>query len=117
MPGGRGALGSLPGRPDPVPSAEGALELLGACRLARTRLGKGGGPADHGVASMTGDLSRSRALWNWSSLDLTNDEQLAQILDRGTMDDWRALYQLARGDSELRGHLVKIIFRVPLPLP
>ena len=66
---------------------------------------------------MTGDLSRSRALWNWSSLDLTNDEQLAQILDRGTMDDWRALYQLARGDPELRGRLVKIIARVPLPLP
>ncbi|HEY8206052.1 MAG TPA: hypothetical protein VIG99_01135 [Myxococcaceae bacterium] len=66
---------------------------------------------------MTGNLSQSRALWNWSSLDLANDEQLAQILDRGTMDDWRALYQLARGDPELRGRLVKIIRRVPLPLP
>ena len=66
---------------------------------------------------MTGNLSRSRALWNWSSFDLTNDEQLAQILDRGTMDDWRELYQLAKGDPDLRGRLVKIISRVPLPLP
>jgi hypothetical protein len=66
---------------------------------------------------MTGNLSHSRALWNWSALDLANDEQLAQILDRGTMDDWRELYQLAKGDPDLRGRLVKIIHRVPLPLP
>ncbi|HVE85008.1 MAG TPA: hypothetical protein VND93_19290, partial [Myxococcales bacterium] len=65
---------------------------------------------------MTGDLSRSRALWNWSSLDLTDNEQLAQILDRGTMDDWRELYRLAKGDPALRQRLVTIIYRVPLPL-
>jgi hypothetical protein len=112
-----GTIRSFPSGPDPVPRAEDALELLGACRRARARLGQGGGPTEHGAASMTGNLSRSRALWNWSSLDLANDEQLAQILDRGTMDDWRELYQLAKGDPELRGRLVKIISRVPLPLP
>jgi len=66
---------------------------------------------------MTGNLSQSRALWNWTSLDLTNEEQLAQILDRGTMEDWRDLYQLAKGDPDLRGRLVRVISRVPLPLP
>jgi hypothetical protein len=66
---------------------------------------------------MTGNLSRSRALWNRTTLDLADDEQLAQILDRGTMDDWRELYQLAKVDPDLRGRLVKIITRVPLPLP
>ncbi len=44
--------------------------------------------------------TRDRDDWvarrNRSSLDLTRDEILAQILDRGRMDDWRALYALAR---------------------
>jgi hypothetical protein len=66
---------------------------------------------------MTGNLSRSRALWNWTSLDLTNEEQLAQLLDRGTMDDWRELYLLAKESPDLRERLLKVISRVPLPLP
>lgn len=48
------------------------------------------------------DLARSRALWNRSHLDLRSDEILAQILDRGTLEDWRALYELARTDPALR---------------
>jgi len=35
------------------------------------------------------DLTHSPALWNRSHLDLRSDEILAQILDRGSMDDWR----------------------------
>lgn len=66
---------------------------------------------------MTDTLSGSRALWNRSRLDLQSDEQLAQILDRGTVEDWRELFQLAKGDSDLRTRLVQIIHRVPLPLP
>lgn len=69
---------------------------------------------------MTSDLEilrRSRALWNRSTLDLRSDETIAQILDRGEMDCWRALYRLAKGDPELRGRMVRIIHRVPLPLP
>lgn len=62
-------------------------------------------------------LSHSRALWNRTHLDIESDEVLAQILDRGTMDDWRALYQLARGDASLRRRMLSIINRVPLPLP
>ena len=34
-------------------------------------------------------LAHSRALWNRTHLDLRSDEILAQILDRGSMDDWR----------------------------
>lgn len=66
---------------------------------------------------MTGTLARSRALWNRDHLDLQSDEQLAQILDRGTVEDWRELYRLAKEDAALRTRLVKIIGRVPLPLP
>ena len=63
------------------------------------------------------DLRRSRALWNRSHLVLESDETLAQILDRGSVDDWRALYALAARDARLRGRLVEVIRRVPLPAP
>jgi len=62
-------------------------------------------------------LEASRALWNRSRLDLRSDEQLAQILDRGSMDDWRALYAAAKSDPALRGRMARLIVRVPLPLP
>lgn len=62
-------------------------------------------------------LEHSPALWNRSHLDLRSDEILAQILDRGTLADWRALYALARGDAELRRRILAIVKRVPLPLP
>lgn len=69
-------------------------------------------------------LSQSRALWNRVALDLESDEVLAQLLDRGSMEDWRALYRLARGAGEreesascLRRRIFRILTTVPLPLP
>jgi hypothetical protein len=67
---------------------------------------------------MNGDrLTTSRALWNRSGLDLRSDEALAQLLDRGEMDVWRALYRAAKTDAQLRGRIKRIILTVPLPLP
>ncbi len=62
-------------------------------------------------------LSRSPALWNRCRFELGSDEVLAQVLDRGNMEDWRALYALARNDAALRARIVGIILKVPLPLP
>ncbi len=62
-------------------------------------------------------LEGSRALWNRSALDLRSDEVLAQILDRGEMSAWRALYRLARDDRTLRVRIARIVQTVPLPLP
>jgi hypothetical protein len=62
-------------------------------------------------------LDDSPALWNRSRLDLRSDEILAQILDRGTLADWRELFALARGDAMLRRRIVHIVHTVPLPLP
>ena len=64
-----------------------------------------------------GPLERSRALWNRSAMDLRSDEILAQILDRGEMASWRALYRLAAGDADLRRRIAQIVRTVPLPLP
>lgn len=61
-------------------------------------------------------LARSKALWNRSSLDLRSDETLAQILDRGSVEDFRALYGIAAGDAELRRRIHCIVLRVPLPM-
>ncbi len=62
-------------------------------------------------------LERSRALWNRKALDLASDEVLAQVLDRGDMHDWRALYDLASRDPDLRARIHRIVRTVPLPLP
>jgi hypothetical protein len=62
-------------------------------------------------------LADSRALWNRAELDLDSDEVLAQILDRGEIEAWRALYRLAREDGDLRRRIVQIARTVPLPLP
>jgi hypothetical protein len=62
-------------------------------------------------------LETSRALWNRSGLDLSSDEVLAQILDRGEMAAWRALYQSARTDARLRSRIKSVVLTVPLPLP
>ena len=60
---------------------------------------------------------KSRALWNRSALMLESDEVLAQLLDRGQMSDWRALYRMAKTDARLRSRIKRIILTVPLPLP
>lgn len=62
-------------------------------------------------------IALSRALWNRSGLDLNSDEVLAQILDRGEMTAWRALYNLARTDTHLRARIKAVLLRTPLPLP
>lgn len=66
---------------------------------------------------MTEALSRSRALWNRTGLDLRSDEVLAQILDRGDLAEWRELFAFAKADPDLRRRIVAVIERVPLPLP
>ena len=58
-----------------------------------------------------------RALWNRATLDLRSDEVLAQILDRGELADWRALYRLAHADAQLRARIRRLVVTVPLPLP
>lgn len=62
-------------------------------------------------------LNASRALWNRSQLDLGSDEVLAQILDRGEMPAWRALYHMAKTDAQLRARIKRIVLTVPLPVP
>lgn len=62
-------------------------------------------------------LSRSPALWNRDRLDLRSDEILAQLLDRGRLEDWRALYALCREDPALRGRVVRLARTVPMYLP
>lgn len=62
-------------------------------------------------------LTRSRALWNRRGINLDSDEVLAQILDRGEMAAWRALYELARNDPSLRRRIARIVTTVPVPLP
>jgi hypothetical protein len=59
----------------------------------------------------------SRALWNRYGLDLRSDEVLAQLLDRGQMSEWRALYKLAKTDERLRSRIKRIVLTVPLTLP
>lgn len=67
---------------------------------------------------MTKDaLETSRALWNRSRLVLDSDEVLAQLLDRGEMAEWRALYLKAKADAVLRSRIKRIVLTVPLPLP
>lgn len=66
---------------------------------------------------MSSPLERSGALWNRDRLDLRSEETLAQILDRGSLDDWRALYRLAQEDPELRARLRRVVGRVPLGYP
>lgn len=62
-------------------------------------------------------IARSRALWNRSSPDLQSDEILAQLLDRGELEVFRELYQLAKADPIFRQRIARIVATVPLPLP
>jgi hypothetical protein len=63
------------------------------------------------------ELAASRALWNRWEFDLASDEALAQVLDRGSMEDWRALYALARNEQPLRRRIVRVVARAPMYLP
>lgn len=67
------------------------------------------------------DLSRSRALWNRAGLALESDEVLAQLLDRGELAAWRALYRMASGEGEeeatLRRRILRLCQTVPLSFP
>ncbi len=62
-------------------------------------------------------LASSPALWNRSELNLESDEVLAQLLDRGDMAAWRALYRIAAADARLRARIQRVILNVPTPLP
>ena len=62
-------------------------------------------------------IETSRALWNRSAADLESDEVLAQLLDRGEITAWRAVYGLAKEDAHLRARIKRIVLTVPLPLP
>jgi hypothetical protein len=62
-------------------------------------------------------MTRSRALWNRKLFDPGSDETLAQILDRGGIDEWRDLYRFAQADAELRARIARIVRTVPTPLP
>jgi hypothetical protein len=62
-------------------------------------------------------LDQSSALWNRSRLDLRSDEVLAQILDRGALDDWRELYRLAAEDTSLRSRILHLCATVPMAMP
>jgi len=46
---------------------------------------------------------------------------LAQILDRGSLEDWRALYRLLgedlRGDRRLAARVGRMVETVPIPYP
>ncbi len=64
-----------------------------------------------------GPLATSRALWNRTGIDLESDEVLAQLLDRGEIAAWRALYRMARTDARLRARIKRTVLTVPLPLP
>lgn len=59
-------------------------------------------------------LAQSPALWNRSRLDLASRETLAQLLDRGTLQDWRALYALAGRDPSLRERIYQVVEGTPL---
>ena len=62
-------------------------------------------------------LERAAVGWNRSRLDLSSDEVLAQVLDRGDLAAWRELYALAASDSRLRARIHTVVRRVPLPFP
>ncbi len=62
-------------------------------------------------------LERVVVGWNRSHLDLASDEVLAQVLDRGDIEAWRELYQLASADGILRRRILGVVRHVPLPYP
>lgn len=67
------------------------------------------------------ELDGSRALWNRARADLDSDEMLAQILDRGEIEAWRAVYRFASArtpsGADLRRRIVRIASEVPIGFP
>lgn len=59
-------------------------------------------------------FSGSAALWNRDHFDLRSDEMLAQVLDRGSLQDWRQVYRLAQADLALRGRIAHLVQTVPM---
>lgn len=66
---------------------------------------------------MSTQLADSQALWNRSVLDLRSDEQLAQLMDRGSLADWAILHDLASADAALRRRMLAIVGRVEIGFP
>ncbi|MBI5488777.1 MAG: hypothetical protein HY905_15690 [Deltaproteobacteria bacterium] len=71
--------------------------------------------------SLPAALDGSRALWNRVEADLSSDEVLAQLLDRGEREAWRELYRLAAGPGPearaLRGRILRLVTTVPVAFP
>ena len=63
------------------------------------------------------ELAGSPALWNRTQADLASDEVLAQVLDCGTIQDWRVVYRLARDSPELRKRILRLCRIVPIAYP
>lgn len=66
---------------------------------------------------MSTELAGSKAFWNRSSVDLRSDEQLAQLMDRGSLADWATLRDLALADATLRTRMRKTVERVEIGFP
>jgi hypothetical protein len=66
---------------------------------------------------MSTRLASSRAFWNRSAVDLRSDEQLAQLMDRGSVSDWTVLRDLASADPALRTRMREIVGRVEIGFP
>ncbi len=66
---------------------------------------------------MSTRLAASRAFWNRSSVDLRSDEQLAQLMDRGSVSDWAILRDLALADATLRTRMRQIVEGVEIGFP
>ena len=62
-------------------------------------------------------LAASKALWNRSTVDLRSDEQLAQLMDRGSLADWVELRDQAAADASLRGRMRSIVETVEIGFP
>lgn len=66
---------------------------------------------------MSTELTGSKAFWNRSLVDLRSDEQLAQLMDRGSLADWAILRDLALADATLRTRMREIVERVEIGFP
>ena len=66
---------------------------------------------------MSTQLAGSKAFWNRSSVDLRSDEQLAQLMDRGSVADWAILRDLALADPSLRARMRHIVEQVEIGFP